>query len=576
MLRDQLKSYKYPLVVAGLVLALLTIFVIWFVNSEKTIYTWDLANYWRPSIDLSNQLQDDPKGAIKAIINRTRTDEYNLLHATPPAVWMIFFGTSRMSYILSIYFLYFIPATLLMSAVFYRTLEPLLKKQRKENNQAWVWLVLWTITALNPIILMPLVGGYPDIIGLGVIAAVILIYMQWRTNLKIRHLLLIAVMLVLATLLRRWYVAGASGLIIGIGMDQLILLWKNRTSWAASAKRLATLALLPISYIGVFCIVAWPYINYALHANYTSSYSAYQYHKNYLDLFLFTINHFSIPIATVSFISLLWLARRGKDNGFVLITVAAAVFSFFFVGRIQSFGAHQYYLLTIPFLAGISLFPFLCAQAVEKERPDKARTAFIVSLLFVFLLLGLNWYSMYFNRINLVPIVSKLDSRPIARNDLEDIKKMYNVVAALGDEKTVYILPSAEIFNIDTFRNVPLTLPVPKVIDYNNYLYTSQLDTRDGFNTGFFDANVVVDVDPPGYIAALDQQQIVTYLHGQIRSGILTDNYNLIHEYSTNQYTAKVYIRKQAIPKETQDVVMDKIRSMHENVKIFRALTPYG
>ena len=579
MLKKSVQEYKYPLLAASVMFSLLTIFVVWFVASEKTIYTWDFANYWRPAMDLSHQMRDSPIDALKTIIKRTRTDEYNLLHATLPAVWMLVFGVSRMSYILSIYLLYFIPATVAMAAVAYQLLLPLLKNVRKVSLP-WIGVLLWMPIVFNPIILVPIVRGYPDIVGLGVISVVVLVYMRYRNALNNRYLLIMAVLLVLTTLLRRWYVAGSVGLIIGIGLDQLLLIARGRPSdWPSKIKQMAKLVVLPATYIGVFCLIAWPYIVYALSANYTASYSAYQRHHNYFELLFFTLNHFSLPIIAVAVFSLVMLALKKKDKGFVLVSMVSVLFSFFFVGRVQSFDAHQYYLLTLPVVVGVSLFPFLGVLFARERYPAMQRKALLIvsCAALPLLALSLNWYSIYIHKIEATPVlVSRLEIRPMIRDDLGDIAAMYSAVAEMGEDKKVYVIPSSNIFNIDTFRNVPLSLPVSKTISYNNYLYTSQLDTRDGFNTGFFDADIIVDVDPPGYIAALDQQQIVTYLHEQVTVGVLSQYYDKAHSYSTNEYNAAVYVRTKSIPKEVQNTIIETVKSTHEKVKIFHALTPYG
>lgn len=569
---EWIKTRKYILLVGGLLFVALSAFVVAYTASEKTIYTWDFANYWRPAIDLSHQIENEPKEALKTIINRTRTDEYNVLHATPPAVWMLIFGTGRMSYIISIYLLYFIPATLLMAAVAYKLFRPLLEKKSKKR-QLWTGLAIWALIALNPIILTPILRGYPDIVGLGVLSLAVLIYIKHRTNIKMRWLFAMAGLFVLATLLRRWYIFGSVGLILGIGIDQLVLIIKSTPAWKYRLLKIAKLCTLPFTYLGLFLLIAWPYVQHLLTTNYSANYSAYQRHHDYFELGWFTIQHFSAPLLILALVSFGWMIWKRQQRGIVTVLFISVVFSFFAVGRVQSFDAHQYYLLTLPFVIGVALSPFIITKMV---REGWARTVFISVIGAIAILFAINSVSIYRSTINAVPIVSKLNVKPMIRTDLNEIKQMYQFVASLGDDKKIYVLPCSEIFNIDTFRNVPLSVSVSEPINYDNYLFTSQLDTRDGFNTGFFDADVVIDTNPPGYIAKLDEQQIVTYLHQQITNGILSPYYTKAYSYTVEEYSAAVYIRKAAIPDSVQKILLDKISSTHENVRIFLASSPYG
>src|ERR1700730_506130 len=86
-----------------------------FVVQEHYIYFWDWSRYWVTSLDFSTLLVERPFAALQQLIECVRSCDYNPLPvlALIPVEWL--FGTSRLTYILTIPSLYLLPAAVVIA-----------------------------------------------------------------------------------------------------------------------------------------------------------------------------------------------------------------------------------------------------------------------------------------------------------------------------------------------------------------------------------------------------------------------------------------------------------------------------
>lgn len=545
-----------------LILTLLGVFLIeGFVRSEHTVYFWDYSAYQKDVVMLSHWLMQDPIGAIRGILHSIRYDEYNLLFATPlvPAAWI--FGTSRLSYELSVFVLYAVPASLLLAYLFSKAVSKVSAVSFK-----WTFLVTWILIIANPLFIVALLKGYPDIVGLIPISIALILYMRYRNKPRVRLFVSVASLLLLATFLRRWYIFAAAGSLLAIGIDQLQIKIRMKQEFGL-VKLIARIGLLGIVYVGGFVIIAWPYVKKLLATNYGDAYAAYKTHNGYVDLGIQVVQHFGGILLLIAIAGLvLGLARLKNQRSLIGVIGVAAVFAFFAVGRVQSFDLHQYYLLILPFLFGIVLAVFLFA----KNRPKYVLGAGVAIIIAVY---GVSAYGIFTPASSIAFAFSQVNAQPDSRPDVDSLERLYRDVARQASSSdTLYVLACSNVLNADVFRNIPLYLTVgdSKVAD-QSIVATTELDVRDGFYTHFFMADVVLDSDPVGYITQNKQeQQIAPLLHNEIADGLLTKYYTKLPTiYSLEKgYTASLYVRSEMIPDTVREQVLQKVQATHKNLTI--------
>lgn len=561
-IRRAIVDNRYQIMVIIIALAVVSVFVIWYVLHQHTVFFWDNSAYWMKTRGLTTWLETSTKAAIVGVIESIRYDEYNLFFAVPLTVFDAVFGGSRLVYILSIFGLYFVPATLLLALVCYRLTAKLWISRR--FNSSWKYTITWLYVALNPFIILPVLGGYPDIVGLIPLSLALLIYLKYRSFIKVKHLVFMALLLLTATLLRRWYVFGAAGLILTVCVDQVTLLqvW-NITK--QKVIKLLKLTVLPLVYAGTFILIAFDYVRKLLSTDYSIEYAAYKFHHNYFELGLFVLNHYGLFLTLLAVAGIIGVLINKRANRKLIIAVLLSqVFAFFAVGRVQTFDTHQYYLLTIGLLIGIGALPFVFTR--YKAKIVQPIIFGVIALVF----LG-SWASMY-GYFNPMFGFSNVKAQPESRNDIATLKKIYTDVRTLdtrvNSPDTVYVLACSFQFNIDLFRNIPLSTDATMTpIQDAKFTPTAIFDVAQGFDKSFFTSDIVIDSTPVGYITTnKNEQQVIEILHKELMTGgKLNPYYQLTNSYSIEDgYTVTVLKRMDDIPQAVRDDIISQIIHTHK------------
>lgn len=549
----------------------MAVFVSWYVGSERTIYYWDNSAYWMKTRGLADWLRLDIISAIKGVLHSIRYDEYNLLFAVPLSFATLLFGGSRLTYILSIYVLYFIPACMLLAVV----VKNIIGNQWPVFiGNKWRYPAVLALVMLNPFMILPVLNGYSDVVGLIPVCLAILLYQKVRTTLRPSYLVGVGLLLLVATLLRRWYVFGSVGLILGIFIDQAYF---NRTRPPARQIiiRVLKFSILPLTYGGLFLACCYPYVVQLITTDYVDRYKAYRFHDNYFELAGLIAQHYGAILFAMALAGVIGLVCARKTNRSLLcVIIVAQTFAFFAVGRVQSFDTHQYYLLTPGLLAGLIGLP-LTIYYYAPEKYKKAFSAFaIVALCSVYLMSGLKLY----DGSKVPSAFTNVSASPQRRHDIIELQKIYSDVEQQDYDGhnangSVYVLACSFVFNVDLFRNIPLsTMSKSQTIKDNEYAPTAIFDVAQGFDTAFFRAEVVVDSNPVGYITThKEEQQIITLLHDALQEGgSLRPYYGVVHQPYAIDNGYKVFVFRQIspVPTTVQNEIVRKIKATHPSVPV--------
>jgi hypothetical protein len=241
-----------------------------YVSSEHTFYWWDYAGYNNATIGLANSFRESPDKAIQEVI-KSLANEKNLLISLPLVPFLLLFGDSRLSYILSVSLIYVVPFRLLLGAISTK-LIPVYPRR-----------VFWSTVLLNLLIPMswiPTLRGYLDTGGCVFIALAILVYLH---DVKLKYwwqIPLIGFSLAMAILFRRHFAYSAIaffGAAILQVFIEFILTYKTikNQAWKNLFKSGVKLGLIAITSFAVLMLVAGDFTRSALTVDYRNLYVAW-------------------------------------------------------------------------------------------------------------------------------------------------------------------------------------------------------------------------------------------------------------------------------------------------------------
>ena len=195
-----------------------------YVSSERTFYWWDYAGYNTATVNTANLFRDSPTQAWREVI-QSLSKEKNLLISLPLVPFILLFGESRLSYILSVSLIYLLPFRLLLGAISAK-LIPVYPRE-----------VFWSTVLLSLLIPMswiPTLRGYLDTGGCVFVALAILVYLQ-DVRLKIWwQIPLIGFLLAAAILFRRHFaysaIAFLSAATLQVFIEFIVIKYRSDTA----------------------------------------------------------------------------------------------------------------------------------------------------------------------------------------------------------------------------------------------------------------------------------------------------------------------------------------------------------
>ncbi|TAG93769.1 MAG: hypothetical protein EAZ09_13440 [Oscillatoriales cyanobacterium] len=241
-----------------------------YVSTEHTFYWWDYAGYNNATIGLANSFRESPHKAIHEVI-QSLGKEKNLLISLPLVPFILLFGDSRLTYILSVSLIYVLPFRLLLGAISVK-LIPVYPRR-----------VFWSTVLLSLLIPMswiPTLRGYLDTGGCVFVALAILVYLH---DVKLKYwwqIPLIGCSLAMAILFRRHFAYSAIAFFDAAILQYLIefiLTYKNlkNQAWKNLFTSGMKLGLIMATSFAVLMLVAGDFTRSALTVDYRNLYLAW-------------------------------------------------------------------------------------------------------------------------------------------------------------------------------------------------------------------------------------------------------------------------------------------------------------
>jgi len=491
-------------IVINLIMAFVAILMAYSLNiRENYIYYWDHSTYWIKSLEAFDICNKSLFTAIKGVISSIYFDDYNLLQGMLMALPLKVLGNQYLSYILVIYIQFLIPTSFVVTII----IMNLLKKYSSEGiksyyifgcNLFFVWF--W----------QPALNGYADMAAVSLVALCVLISfsMDFCSFDPIKSIL-ISVMLLGSMLLRRYFAYWVVGYSCSIFI--IALLQMKHFGW--SKIKLSIISIIKNfiviygSMIVILVTLFKPFLVRSLFNSYSIAYQAYNT-SDFFSKILELVKYMGVIYAIAVLCMTCYSMRKKKYLDEVIFLLISSCISVFVFYRTQNMGIQHYYIISVQMLILIALGIFILAD-------NAGRFSKVV------LLASVSMYMLNFaHGISLLPgalqsniIWSNNTYKPKQRGDMEEILLLKKYIKDMTPEREgVYVIGSSVIMTSDILSCSYLPNLTPDI----NILSASQVDLRDGFNTSFFEAKVIVCATPAQYHLSPETQRV---------TGILTDEF---------------------------------------------------
>ncbi|MEG4198089.1 hypothetical protein [Microcoleus sp. Pol12A5] len=482
-------SFKLPrkFLIDGFFLFLLVLLTVAvtsiYVSSEHTFYWWDYAGYNTATVNTANLFRESPDKAWRGVIE-SLSKEKNLLISLPLVPFILLFGESRLSYILSVSLIYVLPFRLLLGAISAK-LIPVYSRR-----------VFWSTVLLSLLIPMswiPTLRGYLDTGGCVFVALAIWVYLQ---DVKLKSwwkIPLIGFLLAAAILLRRHFAYSAIAFLgaatLQVLIEFIVLIYCKKTSLSSPKDKDAPvpfsyrslfesavkLVLIAATSFTILMLVAGDFTRSALTVDYRNLYVAWSLPVNdiltrYADFYglgtwLLVLIGFSAGILTRKLVPAAAI--------FVSLFGVLSVVEWLLVLR---YGYLHYTIHITPIaLLGLSTF-FWTAWLTLKGK-------------FRYFMLGAAGLYLLVNAaVGLIPLKIDLprlfvgNFPPLVRSDYDEVIKLVEFLRKLApNEEPIYIAGASNSFNANILRQANRKLNPPEGWWKLNTIGRPQIDSRDTY-----------------------------------------------------------------------------------------------
>ncbi|NJO93993.1 MAG: hypothetical protein HC820_05880, partial [Hydrococcus sp. RM1_1_31] len=252
------------------------------------------------------------------------TTEYNKIFCLPLLPFVLIFGDSRLTYVMSLALVYLVPFCLVMGLLATKIFSTY------PYPRQLFWLTAF-LTLLMPPTWIAILRGYPDMGGAAIIGLAIFVYLK---DVKLRHwwqIPLIGFLLAFAILFRRHFAYGARAFFVAMIVQGLLFFaFEFRSGYKKAFQSLIkyglAIALVAIASFTTLVIFAPSFIKNILTTNYRLLYASYE--KNpliVLNYFLNSYGELTWLLAFLGFLAII-ITRKYFNSG-ILFTAIFGVFS---------------------------------------------------------------------------------------------------------------------------------------------------------------------------------------------------------------------------------------------------------
>lgn len=495
-----------------------------YVGREAFFQYWDYAQYQDMTVAKAIYFRDLPLSqwfnAVKGIWLSTYRD-YSDYHTILSIPFILFFGDSRLVYILSLLLLYFLPLILVLGKIATHLIP--------SHPQKVFWSTVY-IALLTPSAWLPSLRGYPDVAASLFTSLAVLVYVQDFDLRKRWQFPLISLFLSLSILFRRHFVYSATAFFSTI---ILVFIWNLFEQKKAQRHHILKSALGPIARIVilgiltvlVLSVLGLPFIARVLLTNFGELYSSYEQPVKV------SIEHYRGYYGWIAIL----LSMLGLVAGFFNRTLnrktAAFIFLFFFISVLQWFstvkqlGFHYSMHFTPTIILGISAFIWTFWETVNRKKLRAVGISIFVLFLSFNSFVALAPVNTL-TRLGISPVLEStslgrlfsVNSPPFERQDEEEMSNLATYLRSVAQPNDpVYVAAASAIISSDHLWHVDRALYVDAMNDIpqaDNGPYIQQwipfADSRDPYPLErLLYSKYVIVASPPQYHLRIEEHDVV-------------------------------------------------------------------
>ena len=524
----------------GILLAAIigTGFIALIVSSQHTIYVGDQLETYEPTLYCEETTFTNPAQALKDLWRTINHADYNNFLPMLMALPMHLFGRSFLCYTLYVWIMFALPGIFFAAATFKTLLE-------NSGVKIFSCSALMAIIMLLPALEVPVFVGYANISILlpGAIIFAMLLSLD-KEKFQREPLILIGVLCIFAVFQARTAAYMILGEFLGYAVCVAI-----KSFWERNFLRgLVTLSkkffVIGISALLIIIVPFFPFVKHMLTYDIATAYSAYQMGMTFPQRILAHAAYLGLLICVIFVVGVIVSLCNKK-----FLPYAAFFATWFFTAellicRVQVIDRQHIYTMILPLA-----FVLIMLIAFALSRKKKFGVALLV-------ILSLNFVQTYLPRLNSYGFLQGKYEIPV-RTDTDEIKNFVAELEKLTAGAQVYTFADSVIYNVHTLGKIY----IPEVHNaLPNLMSVAELDLRDGFPTGFFDAEYILAAEPVQIHLMPQSQQVVAKTSELITTSTpISRHYKLIREdtlhpnmHGVEAVTFKLY--KKISPLEKSDI----------------------
>lgn len=541
---------------------LFLIFSGFYFSQYRFVPTWDSAFYWSETLKFNDSLWRSPRLTMVEMFNSVNSDDYNQLlcwiMSFPVRVFPSWIGTFFIELVLSA-----IPSSFLLAAFVHEKSC----KNTSESFKSVSFSIIYIIILAIPVALRPIFSGYLDAVGFLLLVSITIALFDDSFIERRVGALAIGFGVVLVFLLRRWFVFAVIGLACSVfcyWMSQIVLNKKKEErisklrNFIISSSCLVSGAIIPL-------VVFWKFVERSFGGDYSDSYHSWTLFSSYKNKILDLLSNVSVCLFLISLLALLYLVilfflRSGDLRQFCINTLILVVagyigmtVSLIFFWHIQDFSPQHWYIV-LPFLILSAVLPIFTAISML---PRQIRTVSICFLVVLSIVNLLGSFSIISLPTAVKSVFTPTIQRPIRFDGFEQQGEFVDYLRerTSGNDLVYFAAASSDLNS-----SLPEIYYSPGSITPSFQVAAADVDSRDGFNTAFFDAEFVITSSPVAVHMSKDNEQVVVSLNSLVRD----EKSYIGRHYSAERSFQFGHTRKVTVYKRESDFTKDDILRLRD------------
>ena len=551
LVREWRSTNRRARVATVLVGGLFALFTLGYIGSYHFYPTWDSIGYWKSTLDFNRSLDVSELDTLSSMLSSVGAQDYNLLICWVVSSLVRLFPTWQGTFA-SITVVFVIPSAFVM-ALF---ASSWLSRLGEENgSRSWRLPVLFACTLLFPTLMRPSFTGLIDAPALLVLLCALALLYEDSLPESPLTAATGGICLVVSFLLRRYFLFAAVGVAAGVTLRWLVAVAMTDSVERARLFRRLLVALASVLLVVAVSAIAFPgFYLLSLFGDQGDAYAAWNVFGSVLErvdnvclclgwlwIGLMFVSVVSLAVAVVHRVAAFEGARDILVcSGSLLVSVVTTLVAFW---GIQDLSIQHWYI----FLGQIEIAIHLSILGALLVWFRVSRTSLAAGvLLAAFSALGFaNAFGLLASYPSLESalghVLSPVLMRPQIQGDYDEKSRMVDDLTTLtGGTEVVYFAAASPDLN----SSLPLSTVMPESTVSPFPCAYADADSRDGFNTQFFDSSYVVTSDPVALHLLPENERVVVTLNDLVSDGdsFIGSHYRPVDTYSFDgDVTVTVY-----------------------------------